>query len=1086
MEGSAKLIIQQGPTPGTEFNIAGEAVTIGREAPAEILIPVSGVSRRHARITHQGEQYLLQDLGSTNGTFLNEKRVYAGQLLHSGDVIGLGQSVRLVFQAGVPAQSVQGSATALEPTNPPPRSPPPAAVAAEPIAPAAAGGVGATVLGEAFDQTQAPPQLTVTYSGTTRMYTLGGTRISIGRVAGNDIVIASKIISRSHAHLEHQEDGGYQLVVNPQAGNPVILNGRPVAGPTRLRHEDKMRVGGRDPGLMVTMTYLSPAEASAGVESIYFGQKTEVQIGRDPTNDVVLNVPQVSRYHAVIERIGQRYRVRDLRSTNGTFVNDQQITTEVWLKPKDTIRIGAHRFVMGEDSLDQYDESNGLRVEAVGLNKWVRKDLNILKDISLVFQPREFIVVVGQSGGGKSTLVDAIAGYRPATHGGVFVNDIEVYKNFDAIRNNIGFVPQKDIIHMELTVFQALDYAAQLRMPPDTSKAERHQRVMEVLEDLDLKHRKDVQISGLSGGQQKRVSIGVELLTKPGLFFLDEPTSGLDPGTETALMQLMRRLADQGRTIVLITHATKNVMLADKVVFLARGGFLVWFGPPDEALAYFDQFRSERDRRAREIEFDEIYALLDDPQLGSPEEWARRFHEHPANQNYIRQPLQNRSPAASPAPRPAANVASGSARKVSGLRQFLILSSRNLKILTRDRFALALMLAAAPLVGLLDVVLSLALGRNPFAQADGNMQDVLIILFLIAIYGVMIGGLSQMREIVKEADIYKRERLVNLKIIPYIFSKIWVALLLSLYQAGWYVLIRYLAFDMPGGFIEALLIYTTVALATMAGAMLGLFASALAPNANSAPLIVILLMIPQIVMGGALIPLPGLLTAPFTTRWAFESSMAITGVGSDIAKDACWALPDELRTSLTLEEKNQRCNCQGTNALRAETCNFPGLGEFANEAINQPRPPDPPPEPVRPPDPVFPEPPAEPENQADTVAVAEYLEALQAFQDEVDRIEADYRAEIAEFEQEVALYRIEAETATRAQVEWQVAQAQAVEPAEGLINQFNRLFGWTFVNKNDAVAYYGKIALTWVAQGVIMSVLIVGILILQKRKDKNQ
>jgi ABC-type multidrug transport system ATPase subunit len=166
---------------------------------------------------------------------------------------------------------------------------------------------------------------------------------------------------------------------------------------------------------------------------------------------------------------------------------------------------------------------------------------------------------------------------------------------------------------------------------------------MEVLEDLDLTHRKDVQISGLSGGQQKRVSIGVELLTKPGLFFFDEPTSGLDPGTETALMQLMRRLADQGRTIILITHATKNVMLADKVIFLARGGFLAWFGPPDEALAYFDQFRSERARRAGKIEFDEIYAILDDPSKGKAEDWAKRYRESNAHVEYVSKPLAGKT-----------------------------------------------------------------------------------------------------------------------------------------------------------------------------------------------------------------------------------------------------------------------------------------------------------------------------------------------------------------------------------------------------------------------------------------------------------
>jgi len=212
--------------------------------------------------------------------------------------------------------------------------------------------------------------------------------------------------------------------------------------------------------------------------------------------------------------------------------------------------------------------------------------------------------------------MDAIAGYRPASHGEVYIKGIHVYKNYDSIRNHIGYVPQRDIIHMELTVYQALDYAAKLRMPMDTTPAERHKRIMEVLNDLDLAQRKDVQVSRLSGGQQKRVSIGVELLTKPGLFFLDEPTSGLDPGTETAFMQLMRRLADQGRTIVLITHATKNVMLADKVVFLARGGYLAWFGPPDEALRYFDEYRSERERRTSSMEFDQIYNILEDAGRG--------------------------------------------------------------------------------------------------------------------------------------------------------------------------------------------------------------------------------------------------------------------------------------------------------------------------------------------------------------------------------------------------------------------------------------------------------------------------------------
>ncbi|MGW8226413.1 MAG: ATP-binding cassette domain-containing protein, partial [Anaerolineales bacterium] len=732
-------------------------------------------------------------------------------------------------------------------------------------------------------------------------------------------------------------------------------------------------------------------------------------------------------------------------------------------------------------------DSLSLEVEAIGLNKWVRKDLNILQNISLLFRPREFIVVVGQSGGGKSTLVDAIAGYRPATQGQVFVNGTNVYKNFDAIRNIIGFVPQRDIIHMELTVYQALDYTAQLRMPPDTTSEERHKRVMEVLDDLDLTHRKDVQISGLSGGQQKRVSIGVELLTKPGLFFLDEPTSGLDPGTETALMQLMRRLADQGRTIVLITHATKNVMLADKVLFLARGGYLTWFGPPDEALAYFDQYRSERERRTRPMEFDQIYAILEDSSKGTPEEWADRFQKHPAYEEYIRKPLAARSAefAGTQQTQPTAPAVTSQTRKqVSGLRQFVILSKRNLNILFRDRFSLALMLLVAPLVGLLDVILAAIMGSDPFNFVDGEFPSVIITLFLLTIYGVTVGALSQMREISKEKEIYKRERLVNLKIVPYILSKIWVALLLALYQAATYVIIHYLAFDMPGGTTEFVIIYISLALATMAGMMLGLFASTVAPSSNAAPLIVILLILPQIVLGGALVPLPEIVSAPMSTRWAFQAFMGTVGVGSDVASDPCWTLGPEEQALLTLEDKQARgCKCLGLNALKQDSCSFPGVGKFYTEAIDAPPPEEPPPPPERPEDPLIPDPPPEPEDQSDTVAVADYLEELRAYQDEVKQIQTGAEAEFATYESEIEIYQAQVIAYQEDLVNWQIVREAAVLPTEGLIGTFVDDFRWTFVDKNNPEKFWPFIYKTWIAQGVIIGVLFILILVFQKRKD---
>ena len=1044
------LANDQSSSPRQEFELVKSEIIIGRDDSADVTIPASAVSRRHANLMLEGGNYMLEDLGSSNGTFLNGEKLTERRPLKSGDKIRLGQIINLVYHAPAtePDKTAVRSAPAARPSH-----------------------VMQTMLGEEpiLQDSTGPRQLIVTIAGgSTQTYPLTRKTLSIGRLEDNDIVIPSQIVSSRHARLEQVNGGGYKLVMAAEAKNPILFEGRPLDDSRVLHHDDILRIGSLDPGIMVTMIYNAPSEASQQVErDIVFGEKTLIQMGRDPGNDVVIPSSNVSRFHAQIQKVGQRYRVEDLRSSNGTYVNGERIDGSVWLKPNDSIRVGQYRFVMGKDQLAGYDDGNGLRVDVIGLNKWVRKDLNILQNISASFKPREFIVVVGQSGGGKSTFVDAVAGYRPATPPSkVYVNDIDIYTHFDAIRNEIGFVPQKDIIHMELTIYQALDYAAQLRMPADTSPEERHKRIMEVLEDLDLTHRKDVQISGLSGGQQKRVSIGVELLTKPGLFFLDEPTSGLDPGTETALMQLMRRLADQGRTIILITHATKNVMLADKVIFLARGGYLAWFGPPDEALAYFDQYRSERDRRAGKIEFDEIYAILDDPSKGKAEDWAKRYRESKAHLEYISKPLAGKvSPErAMTVPQPEkALPKAGNTRQISSLRQFLILSARNIKILTRDRFALGLMLATAPLVSLLDVILSLVMGRNPFDFNEGDMSQVMITLFLLTIYGVMVGGISQMREIVKEQEVYKRERLVNLKILPYVLSKIWIAALLALYQAAAYTVVHYLSFNMPGGAVEFFQVYITMALATLAGMMLGLFASAFAPNASSAPLIVIILMLPQIVLGGALIPVPGFISAPTSTRWAFEALMSITGPGSDVAADICWALPPDVRNAMSLEDKlANNCKCMGVNMLKEESCNHPGLGKFHIQLVDEPLPVEPqplPPEPVRP---------AEPQDQSDNVAMAEFFTKLKVYEADVE----NYKKQVDQYQSE----RVAFETAS--------AQLRvAVAPAEAVVRTFFNGAGFTYVDKEDTLAYYTKITFTWLVQVFVILLLFAAILYLQKRKD---
>jgi ABC transport system ATP-binding/permease protein len=1059
---SAKVTIKTGASSGKVVELTQSELVIGRAAPANLIIDHPEISRRHARLSFQQGRYVLEDLGSSNGTFLNGQRLRDAQVLTDGAEIQLGSQIKLAFsQQSAGEQSIQqvsSSKTMME-------------------SDLNAAAVRASISNN-------PPDLLVTIAGQeTKKYTLSKERISLGRADDNDIVVASQIVSRHHATLE-KTSLGYEIVMAPGVINRLTCQGSPVDDRRLLSHEDVLRIDSELPGMMVSMTYLDPSQATASLATVQFGEKEQFTFGRDPANDVICDNPRVSRFHAQVTRVGRRYYVTDLRSTNGTFVNDKRVQGNVWLNPQDTIRIGPYKLVLGENQFTRYDETEGMRVEAYHLNKWVRKDLNLLQDISVVFQPREFIVVVGQSGGGKSTLVDAIAGYRPATQGKVFVNGIDVYQDFDAIRNDIGYVPQKDIIHMELTVYQALDFAAQLRMPKDTSKEERNKRIMEVLNDLDLTHRKDVQISGLSGGQQKRVSIGVELLTRPGLFFLDEPTSGLDPGTETAFMHLMRRLADQGRTIIMVTHATKNVMLADKVVFLARGGYVAWFGPPDEALTYFDHYRSEQDQRARAMEFDQIYAILDDQAKGKGQEWGERFMASYAFARYIVEPLKSSQLQAGAAQSQPGKKQAHKGARISSLRQFLVLSARNVTILLRDRSSLSLMLAVPVGVGALSIVLSFVMGRNAYSYVGGDPANAGITLFLLSLFALLVGGMSQMREFVKESDIYRRERLVNLRILPYVTSKVWVALLLAFWHALAYTALQYISFKMPGGPLDFLEVYITLVLAVITGMMLGLLASALSPNAASAPLTLITMIIPLIVLSGALAPVPSNVSQIASTRWAFQSLIGISGMGSDVAADPCWQLDKTLRNSMDLNEKSYfQCKCMGVQVFNQNSCNFPGIPASYTPEINQLPPVEPASLPAQPPQPVIPDAPAAPANKFDQVQMAQYINALVSYQDNVKNIQDNYQNQIALYQVQADVYKSEITKYQEDLAKYDVARISAVNTAEGNIQGTSASYSWAFVNKKDPKIYFPWLFKTWFAQIEIVAVYFVAILFLIKRKD---
>ncbi len=245
--------------------------------------------------------------------------------------------------------------------------------------------------------------------------------------------------------------------------------------------------------------------------------------------------------------------------------------------------------------------------------------------------PVAFVALVGGSGAGKSTLMDALNGLRPAQKGTVLYNNVDYYHAVAAFSTQLGYVPQDDIVHRDLTVERALYYAARLRLPSDFTKEQIQWRIDEVLEDVEMTERRKLLVSKLSGGQRKRVSIALELLANPGIFFLDEPTSGLDPGLDRKMMMLLRQLADRGRTIILVTHATNNINICDYVCFLAQGGRLAYYGPPNEAKTYFEK-----------VDFAEIYSTLEPTkeQPDIPIQAEERFLASPDYQHYIANPLE--------------------------------------------------------------------------------------------------------------------------------------------------------------------------------------------------------------------------------------------------------------------------------------------------------------------------------------------------------------------------------------------------------------------------------------------------------------
>ncbi|MEJ2862515.1 ATP-binding cassette domain-containing protein [Actinomycetospora flava] len=606
------------------------------------------------------------------------------------------------------------------------------------------------------------------------------------------------------------------------------------------------------------------------------GPARRIRIGRETDNDVVVHDLLVSRHHAELVADGAGgWELIDLGSPNGTYVDGRRIR-RVPLRPGMLVGIGHALFHLdgGQDGsirLVEREDAGAIAFRAQDLVVRAAKDRVLLDRVGFALEENSLLAMVGPSGAGKSTLLRALTGFRPADEGTVTYADRDLYADYDELRQRIGLVPQDDILHPQLTVRRALAYAARLRFPSDTTEAERDRRIAEVIGELGLDGQADQRIDSLSGGQRKRTSVALELLTRPSLLFLDEPTSGLDPGLDKSVMRTLRGLADDGRTVVVVTHNVANLDVCDRLLLLAPGGTVAYFGPPREALSYFGV-----------TDFADLFLLLE-RQSGA--EWAERFRRSPLGERYIGTPPPSRP--ADRAPTPVATTPPP--RQQSALAQFGVLCRRYLAVIAADRQYTVFMVVLPLLLAALSHALPVDTGLSLAEQMRGVPGAPQSLLMVFVVGAALMGSAASIRELVKEREIYRRERAIGLSRTAYLLSKVVVLGVVTGLQGVVLGVLGQLGRPGPDAAVvlgdPRLEILVAIAGVTVASMAVGLAVSAWIDNADRGmPLLVLLAML-QFILSSALLqiqdsPVLAQLSWFVPARWGFAMGASTIGVRS--------------------------------------------------------------------------------------------------------------------------------------------------------------------------------------------------------------
>ncbi|POX44695.1 FHA domain-containing protein [Streptomyces sp. Ru72] len=766
---------------------ASRTYTLGRDPQGDIVLTDARVSWRHATISFDGRSWVIEDHGSTNGTFVQ------GQRIHQVE-IGPGSAVHLGNATDGPRLALSGAPAAVAAPQAQPQQQPYAAQAAGP-------GWAQQAPQAQAPQPQAPQP-------------------------------AWQQPQQAAVQIPQQQSPG------GGAGAPPVYGDR---SPTTFHQLALGRV---------------------------------MRIGRALENDLVVSDLQVSRHHAEFHATPDgRFEIRDLGSHNGTFVNGMPIGKggSALIGPNDIVGVGHSTFRLVGDRLEEFVDTGEISFSARHLTVTVDGGKQILKDVSFGVPEKSLIAVIGPSGSGKSTLLKALTGYRPANQGDVLYDNRNLYKQFAELRQRIGLVPQDDILHKELSVKKALKYAAKLRFPADTTAAERQDRIDEVLRELKLDVHKDKKVTSLSGGQRKRVSVALELLTKPSLIFLDEPTSGLDPGMDRDVMQLLRGLADDGRTVLVVTHSVAELALCDKLLVMAPGGSVAYFGPPEEALNFFGY-----ETWADVFSAFENYRDYD---------WAGRWK---GSEHYRLYAADIDAVAPQPVHMPPPQAIKP-AKPQGWLSQFGTLIRRYVAVIASDKGFLALTVILPAVLGAVSLLIDHNRGllvnpvnpRTGIHVPNGTATTVLLILAVGACFA---GAANSVRELIKERVIYERERATGLSRSAYLMSKVFVLGVITVLQGLMVGLIGFSSREIPAqGVVLGNATLFELCLPIMAlgfsSMMFGLVISALVKTAEKTMPLLVMFAIIQVVFTGCLFTLHGTLGVNefsylMPSRWAVAAAGA--------------------------------------------------------------------------------------------------------------------------------------------------------------------------------------------------------------------